>query len=69
MGLNSVSVFCALLQYSFTRVTVASGGDVNCPEYEVKHSDLEPLVASDPVESSSNLAFSEQFSDAISLWR
>ena len=31
MGLHSVSDFFAMLQYSFTRVTIASDGDVNSP--------------------------------------
>ena len=45
--LHSVSDFYALVQYSFTRVTTASGGDGKCPEYKVKCNDLETLVASD----------------------
>ena len=32
MGLHSISDFYAMLQYSFTRVTIASDGDVNFPE-------------------------------------
>ena len=32
MGLHSVSDFYAMLQHSFTRVTIASDGDVNFPE-------------------------------------
>ena len=28
MGLHSISDFCAMLQYSFTRVTIVSDGDV-----------------------------------------
>ena len=32
MGLQSFSNFCAMLQYSFTRITIASDGNVNFPE-------------------------------------
>ena len=46
-----VSDFYALLQYSFTRSTVASGVDSNFTEYKVKHNDFEPLTASDTAES------------------
>ena len=60
MGLHSVSDLYAMLQYSLTHVTMASGGDVNFP----KCNDFEPLVANDTTESSS---LSEQFSDASSL--
>ena len=64
ISLHSVNYFYALLQYSFTRVTVASGGNSNFPQYQVKCYDFEPLVASDTAETSSNLAHSEQFSKA-----
>ena len=57
--LHSFSDCYALLQHSFTRVTVASGGDGNCPEYQVKCYDFEHLAASDIAESSSNYAHSE----------
>ena len=46
---------------------MASGGDGNFWEYKVKSSDFKPLLASDTVESSSNSALSEQFSQASSL--
>ena len=32
MGLHSVGGFCAMLQYSFTRITIANDGNVNFPE-------------------------------------
>ena len=32
MDLHSISDFYAMLQYSFTRVTMTSGDDVNFPE-------------------------------------
>ena len=67
INLHSVSDFYALLQYSFTRVTVASGGNSNFRQYQVKCYNFEPLVTSDTAESSSNLAHSEQFSKASSL--
>ena len=65
--LHSASDFHALLQYSFTRVTVARGGDDNFPEYQLKYYDFEPLAASDIAESFPNSVYSEQFSDASSL--
>ena len=32
MGVHSVSDFYAMFQHSFTHITIASDGDVNCPE-------------------------------------
>ena len=59
--------FYALLQYSSTRVTMASGGNGNFPEYQVKCYDYKLQAASDTAESSLNSAHSEQFSDARTL--
>ena len=59
--------FYALFRNSFTRVTMASGGDCNFPKYQLKFYDFEPLAASDTAESPSNSAISEQFSDASTL--
>ena len=56
--LHSVSNFYALFQYSFTRVTMASGDDDYFPECKVKCSDFELLAASDTTESSSNSVLS-----------
>ena len=56
--------FYALLP-RFTRITMASGGDGNFQEYQIKEYDFEPLVTSDAAESSSSTN-SEQFSDASS---
>ena len=53
--------------WGFTRVTVAIGSDGNFPEYQVKCYDFEPQAAYDIAEPSSNLAHSEQLSDANSL--
>ena len=53
-----------MLQFSFTRVTMTSDGDVNFPEYKVQCKDFEPLAASDTAESSLNSDLSEQLSDA-----
>ena len=59
--------FYVRLQYSFIRVTMASGGEGNFPEYEIKCYDSEPLAASYTAELSSNSAHLKQFSDASSL--
>ena len=67
MGLHSVSDFYAMFQYSFTRVSTASGGDVNFQGIKVKCNDFDPLAASENTESSSNSVVSEQFSEASSL--
>ena len=49
--LHSVRDFCALFQYNFTYVTMASGGTGNFPEYKIKFYDFKPLAASDITES------------------
>ena len=54
MGLHSVGDFYAMLQYGFSCVTMASGGDVNFPEYKVKFHNFESPAASDTTESSLN---------------
>ena len=64
--LHPVSDFYALLQYSFTCITMVNGDDGNFLEYKVKCNDFEPLVVSDTAESSSYSTLSEQFSKATS---
>ena len=65
--MSDFSDFYAMLQYIFTHITMASGGNVNFQEYKVKCNDFKPLAASDTTESSLNLSLSEQFSNAISF--
>ena len=65
--LQSTIGFYALLS-SFTRITMASGGDGNFQEYQIKRYDFELLATSDAAESSSSTN-SEQFSDASSSHR
>ena len=64
MGLHSVSDFYAILQYSFTHVTMVA---MSVLQNKVKCHNFEQLAACDITESSSNSALSEQFSNTNRL--